>query len=330
MPVQFTDESVNSYGFRVLTGGIDMREFKKSPIMLWNHNEWDAPIGKWENLRMEGDTITGEPVFDEEDALALSLKKKWEKGMLNAVSIGIKIIEKSSDPKLMLKGQTRPTVTKCVLKEVSVVNFPANGNSFKLFDESGAELVLLNASQSEHTLGEMLPIIEAEKPESKDHFNMEEIAKLLGLSAEASEEQIVGAIEALQDRASQKDVTPEFVLKYGQKMGLITDKNKEHYEKLAASDPEAVFELLATMSDGESTPKEAKEKKSTAKDGRSALVTEMLSAMKAGGNQVKDARADWSIRDWEKKDPNGLIKMKAEDKERYQTLYDATYKSVKA
>lgn len=32
-----SDESVNSYGFRVLTDGIALDNFKKNPVMLWNH-----------------------------------------------------------------------------------------------------------------------------------------------------------------------------------------------------------------------------------------------------------------------------------------------------
>mgnify|MGYP003375424942 FL=1 len=34
------DESVNTYGFRMLTSGAVLDEFIKNPVMLLNHNDW--------------------------------------------------------------------------------------------------------------------------------------------------------------------------------------------------------------------------------------------------------------------------------------------------
>ena len=33
------DESVNTYGFRMLTSGANLEEFKKNPVMLLNHDD---------------------------------------------------------------------------------------------------------------------------------------------------------------------------------------------------------------------------------------------------------------------------------------------------
>ena len=33
-----SDESTNSYGFAVLTSGINLERFKKNPVMYYNHN----------------------------------------------------------------------------------------------------------------------------------------------------------------------------------------------------------------------------------------------------------------------------------------------------
>ena len=48
-----TDESVNSYGYRVLTSGIKMEQFLKNPVMLYSHDNNRMPIGTWENVRPE-------------------------------------------------------------------------------------------------------------------------------------------------------------------------------------------------------------------------------------------------------------------------------------
>ena len=69
MPKTFVphDETVNTYGFRMLTSGCDLTEFRKNPVMLLNHNDWSLPIGRWENIRIEGTQILADPVFNLSD-----------------------------------------------------------------------------------------------------------------------------------------------------------------------------------------------------------------------------------------------------------------------
>ena len=38
------DESVNTYGFRMLTSGANLEEFKKNPVMLLNHDDYSLPM----------------------------------------------------------------------------------------------------------------------------------------------------------------------------------------------------------------------------------------------------------------------------------------------
>ena len=54
------DETVNTQGFRMLTSGADLSVFKNNPVMLLNHDDWDLPIGRWENIRVEGTQILAE------------------------------------------------------------------------------------------------------------------------------------------------------------------------------------------------------------------------------------------------------------------------------
>lgn len=72
------DESVNTYGFRMLTSGANLEEFKKNPVMLLNHDDYSLPIGRWENIRVEGGKILADAVFDEGDARAAEVKRKVE------------------------------------------------------------------------------------------------------------------------------------------------------------------------------------------------------------------------------------------------------------
>jgi hypothetical protein len=144
-----SEESINSYGFRVKTDGIDLSEFEKNPIMLWSHTRsWsdktDAilPIGYWKNVRKEDGKLFGEPVFDETDDFAQKIAKKVENGTLRTCSIGIRAVETSNDEKDLVLGQTNATVTKCMLREVSITDIPSNKNSIALYDDNGEMIEL--------------------------------------------------------------------------------------------------------------------------------------------------------------------------------------------
>jgi len=137
-----SDESINAYGFRVLTSGIKLKSFKANPIMLFNHSSfsWGAdvyngPIGRWENLKVEDGALKADSVFDVNDPKGKLIGDKVENDFLRAASIGFKILKVSEDPADMIPGQTRGTVTECELVEISVVDLPANKNALALYDQ---------------------------------------------------------------------------------------------------------------------------------------------------------------------------------------------------
>lgn len=74
------DESVNTYGFRMLTSGANLEEFKKNPVMLLNHNDYALPIGRWENIRIVGTQILADPVFDMNDERGREVERKVREG----------------------------------------------------------------------------------------------------------------------------------------------------------------------------------------------------------------------------------------------------------
>ena len=123
--VIISNSSLNSRGFRVLTSGIDITQYMRNPILLWAHSrpfrgtkDEVLPIGRMENLRIEGDNLIGTPVFDEKDEFAVKIKDKWDNGFLKMASAGLDLIELSDDPTVIVQGQRRSTVTKSKLSEV--------------------------------------------------------------------------------------------------------------------------------------------------------------------------------------------------------------------
>ncbi len=73
---------LNSYGTRVLTPGIDLTQYKRNPVLLYMHTRGfdgkSTPIGRVENIRVEGDELRGTPVFDMKDPFAAEIARKWD------------------------------------------------------------------------------------------------------------------------------------------------------------------------------------------------------------------------------------------------------------
>lgn len=124
------DESVNSYGYSVLTEGINTEPLERNPVMFYMHERERGIVGRWDNIRKEGKQLIADGVFDDTTELGKQVKTQVEKGFLRCASIGIENVVKQS-----LNGVE--TIVKCDLKEISIVDIPANGNAVKLYHKSG-------------------------------------------------------------------------------------------------------------------------------------------------------------------------------------------------
>ena len=312
--IVISDESINSYGFWVVTDGIDTTAFQKNPVMLWNHNRdghgtvnAQLPIGFWKDLRMENGVLTGEPVFDEKDEFALKIKQKYESGILNACSMGFMPLEWSDAPEMLKVGQTVATVTRCRLLEVSICDIPSNANAtVVLYDENSKTINLSDLPNK--AIGPKI-----------NHINMKEIALKLGLAENADLKACVDAIQLKDDKiaalktenatlkakvqgfekaeaeARKQEVTK--LLDDAVKTGRIDATTRPQFEKLFELDHEAAKTALAALP--ERTP---------------------LTTRPPKGDAGGDERSSWNYLDWMKKDPEGLRKMKTEDPDRFKTL----------
>ena len=140
MTFVLSDESLNSHGTWVKTSGINLERFKKNPVMLWSHDSSFPPIGKWENIRVEGDKLLADAVFDEDDALAQAFKRKVESGLLKACSIGFYAKKFSSDVADIKPGQRFETIVEAELIECSLCSVGSNENAMVLMNAEGERL----------------------------------------------------------------------------------------------------------------------------------------------------------------------------------------------
>lgn len=193
--VRLTNDTLNSYGYRVLTDGVDISQYERNPILLYMHNRGKA-IGLIKDIKRENEEITGEPVFDEATELSCQCKKQWDFGSLRMVSIGFEIIETSEAAELIVPGQRYATVTKARLIEVSLVDIGANNDAIRLHKDG--QLITLSEG------GDCpLPRLN-HKPINRPQMELKALALQLGLPETADETAVnakLAELKAANDEA---------------------------------------------------------------------------------------------------------------------------------
>lgn len=257
MPKTFIlhDESVNTYGFRMLTSGVNLEEFRRNPVMLYNHNSYDLPIGRWENIRIEEGKILADAVFDaEDDPRAKEIAGKVERGMLRMASIGAWPPEEVSDAdSLKLPGQTGVTVTRWTVREASICAIGSNHNALVLYDRTGAPIdladqtkliALMDTLRAEPTPEAPISLAD-NQPQPNQPINqsttMSNLTKILQLSDGATQEEIDASVEGV---IAERDA-----------LKAERDQLKSEAEERAAADKqaqaaEAVALIDAAIKDG--------------------------------------------------------------------------------
>lgn len=166
--------------------------------------------------------------------------------------------------------------------------------------------------------------------------NMEKITNLLKLSNEATETEIVAEIEKKDNVNTELQAEVDRLKSIVEAAEAKEKESKEQAEiDLRNKATELVENAIKEKKIGES------EKESTIEMAVNnfEFVSNMISKIKNVTEAVKifdaknvvvkngtEDRSEWTMRDWEKKDPNGLVKMKNETPESYTELFNQTYK----
>lgn len=297
--------------------------------MLWKHNDQLLPIGKWTNIRKENGQLMADAEFDLDDPVGVEVARKVEKGYLNATSIGFYPKTVSDKAQDLAADQTRPTVMSAELWEASIVGVPANRNAVGLslisqkpgIDNKDFELVLNTE----------LPLIHLSQPNPKPS-SMKYALKAVGLPEDASEVELCQKIETLKAKAESSDkLVPQLTHALAAAKGLVNDANKEQLAKDIAEDPSTqakVVLLTAPLGNqGVATGATAAAPQTSAKPNLAeALNASRQDATLLAG--VSQERKDWGHKDWSKKDPKGLLKLKAEHPDTYKQIFDKDYGHV--
>lgn len=304
--VRISNDCLNSYGFRVLTSGMDVEQYKRNPVLLYMHERGNV-VGYVNDLKVENDEITGELMFDCASEQSERCQKQFEFGSLRMVSAGLEIIETSEDPSLLVPGQTRPTITKSRLFEVSVADVGANDDAIVL-EKDGKRITLSKDGGCE------LPLITHNNNQSNKDMEQKVIALQLGLPETATENEINAKLAQLkaveQENETLKAETQQLTeARIAQLVGTaIAEKRLEAQHK-------EQFVELGKKIGAEELEKTLQAMKPQVK----------LSSMLGHHGSAPVSDSEKTYTKLSEVPADELVKLRAENVEEYKRLYEAEY-----
>lgn len=313
-------EAVNSYGYRVITAGIETTQYMRNPVLLYMHDRYNKEdrgsevIGRCVGLTVENDTLIAEVEFDMQDEFAAKIAGKVERGFIRMCSLYADIVESSMDPAVILPGQYLETVTKCKMVELSIADIGGLDDALKL--SRGETTVKLN---------KLNPVIK----NNQNDMEFKTIALALNMDAGSTETAVLGEIQKLRlakdtAESKQKELEKqvgdhlmeeaEGLVNKAVELGLIPDALKAVQLSAFKNDHQAnKVALTALIIDKE---KESK------KDDKTKVVKNFLNVNKTVSNS--GGSDEVSFIKLSKENPQELIRLRNEDPEEYNRLLTTT------
>ena len=304
-------ENVNSYGYRILTDGIDYQQYMRNPVVLFMHerdgygNKGSEVIGRCTKLYKEGTTLIAEVEFDEQDEFAKKIAGKVERGYIRMASMFAEIKEVSTQPQHILEGQVYETVTACKLVEISIVDIGGNDNALKL-SKDGKPFQLKKIVTN-----------------TSNNMDIKVIALALGMGENTKEEAVLSALHSLKtdkEKAEAEVVALKKTIREIHKseattlvdkavqLGLIPEALKESQLKQFEADfdgQKAVLSKLVADKEAENT-----------QQGKANTVREVV----LGAGAKPTGTANESFDYLQKKNPERLRALRDKEPEEYARL----------
>ena len=324
--IVLTDGSVvNDYGFRVRTSGIILSRFLKNPVMLNDHcRELDDILGRWENVREEGLQLIGTPIFNSDDPEIKLIADAYEKGFINAASIGYDFDEE--DFELMPDGIWE--LTKCILYEVSLVSIPSNDSAVCLYSAKTKKRVtkeefktlsaqfIPNQNRKENRMAKMvlsaglLPLLGLTMQENEVEV-VETAIKNLSAKLESAEGKLSNLSDEVETYKKKeleaKKLAAKTLVDKAEADGKILAKDKAQFVEMAETNFQLASNVLGAMP--------------------SRNVLSAKQQRQAGGQAGQEQEETYDY--LSKHNPTRLASIKASDPERFAVLESAYLASKK-
>ncbi|MDA6068647.1 HK97 family phage prohead protease [Flavobacterium sp. AC] len=310
-------ENVNEYKFRVLTSGIDYKQYLRNPVVLYIHtreNKDDESrgsevVGRCIALIVKGTELIATIEFDEEDPFAKKIAGKVQRGYLRMSSIYADVIETSMDPELILEGQLYATVTKSKLVEISIVPIGGNDDALKLskYGFDPVKLNKVNSNKNENMSHLKTIALALSLSHDADESSLLNEIKKIKLDKETSDNKVAKLEKQISDAAKEEGTQ---LIEKVIELGLLPDGLKavqlSAYEKDPAGQKVILSKLIAD--------KEAQNTQS----GDHSKIKEVVLNAKNGTGVVGDSKESFDY--LQKHDPVKLGKIRDEDAAKYTQL----------
>lgn len=280
--------SKNSYGFRTNVGGIKLDRFKANPVMLYAHDSYtlDSVIGRWDNVRVEGNTLLADAVFDVDTEKGKDVAGRVERGFLKGCSMGLHVIK-------FIEYDDECVAEESELVEASICAVPSDSNALRLYDNNNKVITYEEMKLAfNNPLNNKESMKENEKPEQASR--VEELQRQL-------QERDTKIATLTADIAAMKKANVDSFLSAAVKDGKISETEKESFAKLCEKDFDSVKSII---------------------DARTPKASASLKEMSVQHTPTSSDREGWTYLEWMKKDPKGLQKMKSENPSEFARLQE--------
>lgn len=158
-----------------------------------------------------------------------------------------------------------------------------------------------------------------------DNTMKEQLIKTLGLAADATDEQINAAVAALKKPAAEAATPPaaaaapaaaataddksvKLVMKIAAERGVTDKKKLDAIEAVAKVNIDAAMELIPEN-----------------KEEDVLRLSDVIAELKTGSTGGRQDRKDWTLSDWQVKDPSGCHEMLTKEPKKYLALFKAEH-----
>lgn len=225
-----SNESVNDRGYVVMNNSIDWGRYRKNPVLMLQHFQWDNPIGsvrdiklnaqkkRWEGILVFASTKEGQ-----------KYKQMYEEGSYNAVSIAGKVE--------FAERKGKKFTTKFEVYEISLVAIPSNEDAVAIREKNAklgclpVEFCITESQQVEQLSADF-------ETEINNYLSMEEKEEKLEKAPEMEEIQ-----QEVQEKENLSSGLSGILYRFEEKLSSLLgkkeeDQNPEKEEKLESEEDE--------------------------------------------------------------------------------------------
>ncbi len=196
-----TKDIVDRDSERVLPSGANIENFKKNPIMFYNHMRWEGGIGSWDNIKVSDGEISMFGYISDSTEYSKEKLGLVQDGVIRTASMGFRPKKWSDDTKDKLEGQLGVTILEYEVIEVSITDVPANPEAvMKSMDKKDYKVYNDFKSWESDKEGVIIKSYQIENFNNMNIF-LDAVNKFLGTSfgADAKQEEVEAAFKKMSE-----------------------------------------------------------------------------------------------------------------------------------